>query len=113
MIEKALLDLGEIDKTQVALAGGKGANLGELSRIEGINVPAGFCITTDAYKRITEKNEQFNRLLDDLSQLTTYQREDINAISATIRNTIESIPIPADMVEEIMRHLERSGSHDA
>jgi hypothetical protein len=37
-----VLSLGEIDQTQVAVAGGKGAQLGELSRIEGIHVPAGF-----------------------------------------------------------------------
>jgi hypothetical protein len=41
----------EIDRTQVALVGGKDANLGELSRIAGIRVPAGFCVTTDAYRR--------------------------------------------------------------
>ena len=52
MIERYVLGLEEIDKTQVALVGGKGANLGELSRIEGIRVPAGFCVTTDAFRRI-------------------------------------------------------------
>ena len=50
MTERYVLDLEELDKTQVALAGGKGANLGELSRIEGIRVPAGFCVTTDAFR---------------------------------------------------------------
>ena len=38
----------EIDRTMLALVGGKGANLGELSRIEGIRVPEGFCVTTEA-----------------------------------------------------------------
>ena len=57
-----VLNLQEVDQTQVALVGGKGANLGELSRlvrrsfseggIEGLRVPAGFCVTTDAFKRI-------------------------------------------------------------
>jgi pyruvate,water dikinase len=37
-----VLSLQEIDKTQVAVAGGKGAHLGELSRIEGLRVPASF-----------------------------------------------------------------------
>ena len=41
-----VLDVQEIDRTQVALAGGKGALLGELLRIEGVRVPPGFCITT-------------------------------------------------------------------
>ena len=44
-----VLGFQEIDQTQVAVVGGKGAHLGELSRIEGIRVPAGFCVTTDAF----------------------------------------------------------------
>src|SRR3954469_8252219 len=45
------LDLQDIDATQVALAGGKGAQLGELARIPGVHVPAGFCVTTEAFER--------------------------------------------------------------
>ena len=44
--------LRDIDKTKLATAGGKGANLGELTRIEGIHIPDGFCISTEAFKRI-------------------------------------------------------------
>ena len=47
-----VLGFEEIDQTQVAIVGGKGAHLGELSRIEGIRVPAGFCVTTEAFRRI-------------------------------------------------------------
>lgn len=39
MIEQYVLDLQEVDETQVAVVGGKGAHLGVLSRIEGIRVP--------------------------------------------------------------------------
>ena len=46
-----VLDLREIDQTQIALVGGKGASLGELSRIDGIHVPDGFCVTTNAFRR--------------------------------------------------------------
>ena len=52
MIEQYVLDLHEVDEMQVAVVGGKGAHLGELSRIDGIRVPAGFCVTTDAFRRI-------------------------------------------------------------
>ena len=52
MIDRYVLGLDEIDQTQGALVGGKGANLGELTRIEGIRGPAGFCVTTDAFRRI-------------------------------------------------------------
>lgn len=48
-----VLDLQQIDRTHVALVGGKGANLGELSRIDGIRVPPGFVVTTEGYRRAT------------------------------------------------------------
>jgi len=47
-----VLGLQEIDRTQLVVVGGKGAYLGELSRIEGVRVPDGFCVTTDAFRRI-------------------------------------------------------------
>ena len=47
-----VLNLEDIDGTQLALAGGKGASLGELSRVEGVRVPPGFCVTADAFRRI-------------------------------------------------------------
>ena len=46
------LNIREIDGTQLTLVGGKGASLGELSRIDGVRVPDGFCVTTDAFRRI-------------------------------------------------------------
>lgn len=37
-----VLDFDEIDQTHVAVAGGKGARLAELSRVDGVRVPPGF-----------------------------------------------------------------------
>ena len=69
-----VLGFQEIDKTKLAMVGGKGANLGELSRIEGIQVPEGFCVTTEAYKEISGNNEELNPLLDQLSLLKADNR---------------------------------------
>jgi rifampicin phosphotransferase len=46
-----VVDFQVTDRTQATLVGGKGALLGELSRIDGISVPVGFCVTTDAFRR--------------------------------------------------------------
>lgn len=43
--------LTTLDRTHVAVAGGKGANLGELTRIAGVTVPTGFVVTTEAFRR--------------------------------------------------------------
>ena len=45
---RLILPFNAIDKSALAVAGGKAANLGELARA-GFPVPDGFCITTAAY----------------------------------------------------------------
>src|SRR5205823_13881537 len=96
-----LLGLHEIDKTQVAVAGGKGAHLGELSRIEGIRVPAGFCVTTDAFRRIMAEAPSIDERLEQLSRLNQDDREAIRTLSAEIRRTVEGIAIPDDLAAAI------------
>ena len=80
-----VLDLPQIDETQVAIVGGKGAHLGELSRIEGIRVPPGFCVTTDAFRRIMGEARSIDDRLDRLSRLNADDREAIRTLSAEIR----------------------------
>src|SRR6266568_4438279 len=74
-----VLGLEEIDRTQVAVTGGKGAHPGELSRIEGVRVPAGFCVTTDAFRRIMAEAPSIDGRLDRLSRLKPDDRAAIRA----------------------------------
>lgn len=50
-----ILDFNEIKKEDVLIAGGKGANLGELT-VAKMNVPKGFVITTDCYRDFLKEN---------------------------------------------------------
>ena len=88
-----VLGLQEIDQTQVAVVGGKGAQLGELSRIEGIRVPAGFCVTTDAFRRVLADAPSIPDRLDRLSRLKPPDREAARTLSAEIRRTIEELSL--------------------
>ena len=108
-----VLDFQEIDRTQIAIVGGKGAHLGELSRIDGLRVPAGFCVTTDAFQRIVAEAPSIDDQLDRLSRLTADDQEAIRAISAEIRRTIEAIAIPDDLAAAITRSIARLGEHAA
>ena len=103
----------DIDKTKLQIVGGKGANLGELTRIEGIRVPNGFCISTEAFKTVIKEEFSFNKLLDQLSLLTSDKREKIGELSSEIRRIIERISIPQDISEEIIRHLSRLDEKNA
>jgi rifampicin phosphotransferase len=103
----------DLDKTNITVVGGKGANLGEISKIEGIRVPAGFCISIDAFRRITRETSSISRLLDQLSLLTVEDRHTISQLTAEIRRLIEGIAIPEDIREQIARHVSRLGKENA
>jgi pyruvate,water dikinase len=108
-----VLTFQEIDKTRLPMVGGKGANLGELSRLTGILVPEGFCVTTEAYKKITGNNEELNDLLDELSHLRVEDKKKIGEVSKKVRMVIESISISKDITEEIASYLTKFGEKDA
>src|SRR5205823_10963876 len=108
-----VLGFQEIDQTQVAIVGGKGAHLGELSRIEGIRVPAGFCVTTDAFRRIMAEAPSIDERLDRLSRLNPDDRVAIRTLSAEIRRALEGIAIPDDLAAAITLALAELGGQAA
>jgi len=108
-MDRYVLDFREIDQTQVALAGGKGANLGELARIDGLRVPAGFCVTTGAFLRIMADAPSLGDRFDQLSRLEPDDREAIRTLSAEVRESIEEIAIPGDLASAITGALARLG----
>lgn len=103
----------EVDKTKLTVVGGKGANLGELARIEGVRVPDGFCVATEAFKRIMEETPALTELLAQLALLKVEEWAKISELSAEIRRAIEGSTIPADIQTEISRHLARLGADNA
>ncbi len=113
MTAQYVLDLREVDETQVALAGGKAAHLGVLSRIDGVHVPAGFCVTTDAFRRIMAEGPSLDGLLGRLSRLSPDDREAIRTLSAQVRRTIEEIPVPGELAAAVTGALARLGAQAA
>jgi rifampicin phosphotransferase len=113
VIDRYVLGLEEIGGTQAALAGGKGAHLGELSRIEGVRVPAGFCVTTGAFRLIMATVPGINDHLERLSRLNPGDREAIGAVSAQIRQTIEGTVVPGDLAAAITRSVVLLGGQAA
>jgi pyruvate,water dikinase len=122
-----VLGFQDIDKTKLMVVGGKGANLGELSKIKGIRVPDGFCISTEAFKRIIGETTSIKELLDQLSLLKVEDlsgrkqsllldhatRNKIRELSGEIRRVIEGVAIPEDISDEITGFLSMLGEKDA
>ncbi|WP_238652048.1 phosphoenolpyruvate synthase [Paenibacillus piscarius] len=114
-MESLVLGLKELDNAPLRLVGGKGLNLGKLSRMEGLHVPEGFCVTTEGYQEATRHNEAYQALLE---RLTAMQAEDqdpaqLADISRAIRQTIEASEIPPGVVAAVTGQLSRFGEDQA
>jgi pyruvate,water dikinase len=96
-----VVGLAEIDRTQVAEVGGKAANLGELTRVEGVRVPPGCVVTVAAYRRIVAPALE----LDALAGLRPEDRAAVAAASAEVRRAVEEVPLPADLVAELRARI--------
>ena len=110
---RKVLDLHEIDPTQVAIVGGKGAHLGALTQIDGIRVPAGFCVTTGAFRMMLAGAPSIDDQLDRLSRLRPDDRTSIVALSAGLRRVVEGTTIPDDLAAAITRAVTRLGERAA
>ncbi|AOZ90910.1 phosphoenolpyruvate synthase [Paenibacillus crassostreae] len=108
-----VLGFQEIEKTQLLLVGGKGLNLGELSKIQGMQVPEGFCVTTVGYQQAIEQNQTYHALLDQLTMLKAEDRDQIGEISRKIRQIIMEAEIPSDVVTAVTHYLSQLGDGHA
>lgn len=112
-MSKDVLGFEEIDVTQVALVGGKGAVLGELSRIDGTRVPRGFCVTTDAFRRVIAGSPQVDEMLERLTRLDPGDHDAIALRAAELRQSIEAIVLPDDLAAAISSEVARLDPHVA
>ncbi|MFD2333594.1 phosphoenolpyruvate synthase [Cohnella sp. GCM10020058] len=107
------LDFHEMDNTQLRLVGGKGMNLAELTKIQGIRVPEGFCVTTFGYQSALAQNETYHKLLERLSTLTVKDQEQVGEIGRSIRQTILEAEIPAEVKQAVATYLSQYGEGHA
>jgi pyruvate,water dikinase len=113
MTQQYVVDLRDVDETQVAVVGGKGAHLGGLSRIDGIRVPGGVCVTTDAFRRVMAQAPSIDDQLDELARANPDDRETISTLCARLRRTVEETAVPDDIVAAITDALARLGAQTA
>lgn len=109
-MQKYVLNFQEVEEDDLLLVGGKGLNLAELAKVPGIRVPAGFCITTAAYKHMVKGDPKTAELMERLAALESSNADEIRLISEKLRNAIESTEIPAELKQEITDSFEQLGS---
>ncbi len=98
--------LDEIDSGSIALAGGKGANLGELTAA-GLPVPLAFCVNTQAYRQLIEANSLLEPILKVLDGLNYDDPMEIDQRAKAIREMIIAAEIPQDIEAAIRTGYEQ------
>ena len=99
-----VLRFADIGRNDVPLAGGKGASLGELLRA-GVRVPDGFVVTTAAFgAAMGAVAEEIGRRV---AALDPDDAERLAAVTAEIRDVVESAPPPSPVADAVVTGYER------
>ncbi len=86
----------ELRKEDVAVAGGKGANLGELTQA-GIPVPPGFVVTSKTYDQFIKETGIFDEIMDILDALDVNNNKELQASSKRIKKIITETGMPDEI----------------
>jgi pyruvate,water dikinase len=107
MTARFIVPLAALSRVDLARAGGKAANLGELLQA-GLPVPDGFCVTCDAYRAHLRAHELESKIAARVSGLRNGEPPD--AVAAEIRGWIEALQPPAEVTREIAAAYAALGS---
>src|SRR3989344_1175516 len=102
-MEKYVVWFEEVDKSDVGVVGGKGANLGEMTKA-GFPVPYGFVVTSAAYFYLLK----FNNLQKDIATMLSFVNfenpKELEQTSVSIKRLIKYAQVPKDLVHNIPSH---------
>ncbi|RLF82854.1 hypothetical protein DRN44_02815 [Thermococci archaeon] len=105
--KKNILWFEEINKDDLNIVGGKGANLGELVSI-GVRVPEGFVVTSTAFKEFMRESgiwDELQTLLDKTKNITKVS--EIQESAKRIQNMIISAHLNKDLERGIIEAYEK------
>ncbi|MBU1885530.1 phosphoenolpyruvate synthase [Patescibacteria group bacterium] len=109
-----VVNFSEVNKSDIPLVGGKGANLGEMIN-KGFPVPPGFIVTADAYYLLIEKNNLQPQIKKLMGQFDPQDSTGLNEISKKVKKLILEAEVPAEINQQILEHYKKlnSGSQPA
>src|SRR5437870_11683035 len=94
-----VVPLETLDRTSLPVAGGKAANLGELIRA-GFAVPAGCCVTTAAYARVSAR-AGLDTYLSALEATESSDSARLIELATAIRTALCQTPLPPQVIEAV------------
>jgi pyruvate, water dikinase len=108
LTKKAIVWFNEVGKKDVAIVGGKGANLGELTN-SNIPVPPGFIVTSDAYYSFLEETQITEQIRQELKSLDPHDSKLLQQTAERIQQIILNCSMPVELGKEIGLAYARMG----
>jgi len=102
----------ELRKTDARIAGGKGANLGEMVNA-GLPVPSGFVITVDAYERFSTSSGLRSAVAALLRGTNIENSDALEATARAVRKLVHETPLPDDVRHAIIAAYRQLGAKEA
>lgn len=104
-----VLPFAQLSKDHVSIAGGKGAQLGEMTSA-GIPVPPGFVVLTASFEEMIEENNLKNTIKEILKSVDPKKTETVNQASEQIRHIISKAHVPKNVDHEIYSAFDSLGA---
>ena len=106
--QKAIVWFSEVTKEDIPLVGGKGANLGEMTKAR-IPVPPGFIVTANAYYDFLQKSRITDKIRNLLKPLDYNNSKQLQQIADQIKQVILNAAMPAELAKEIQQAYIKMG----
>ena len=99
----------EVGKEDIPQVGGKGANLGEMTKA-GIPVPPGFIVTAQSYYDFLQKSNLSDKIRKLLSDLDTNDSQELQKVASTVKELLNAAVMPKETAREIAQAYGKLGS---
>ncbi len=96
----------QLSKSDVDIAGGKGASLGEMTQAK-ISVPPGFVVLSNAFDRFIEETNLKEEIRARLTEVDPQDTNSVDRASNILRDVIHDTPMPKDLEKEILTALKK------
>ncbi|MFH1003560.1 MAG: phosphoenolpyruvate synthase [Chloroflexota bacterium] len=106
--QQAVVWFSQVGKDDVATVGGKGANLGEMTKA-GIPVPPGFIVTAKAYYYFLEKTGIKDKIGKALANLDVNDSKKLQASAERVKRIIMAAAMPPEIADDIRRDYRKLG----
>ncbi len=104
-----VLPFSALSAGDLPYVGGKGANLGEMSRA-GFPIPPGFCVTTSAFRAFMAACKGAEALYVALEAIEMNDVEGVRKVGQQVRTRLSEVPIPSEVADVVVAAWQKAGS---